>query len=279
MNSSFCDSVKKGVTGGWWVFALLVLLLLVGSAHAHTFTIQSTRYALSENATKPMVLGWGHYLPLDDGIHGRKIKFLKAIAPDGEEKEILPEMERGLHSYLVAYDKAGTWALTGDTNPGYYTVYIDKNGKEHHVIKPKTKIKRAVTFKLSRYTSQSSKAYVHCGKTTEQYQALTGLDLELAPGKNPSQLKPGEALSLKAYYKGQPYNGKGKWDATFTGYSRKANAWYISDQRSEGGRFTVTPDREGVWVVRYQFSREATAEESIDCDEFTHKTTLVFQVR
>jgi hypothetical protein len=30
--------------------------------------------------------------------------------------------------------------LTAETNPGYYTVYVDKKGRQRHTIKPKSAI-------------------------------------------------------------------------------------------------------------------------------------------
>ena len=64
---------------------------------------------------------------------------------------------------MVAYDQAGTYVLSAETNPGYYTVYTDQKGRQRHTIKPMSAIvDQAEKVTKSLFSKQFSKTYVVC---------------------------------------------------------------------------------------------------------------------
>jgi|GEM_PF-723928 len=260
------------------VVAAVMIIFLSQAVYAHTLWIQSSRYKLRRGLAKPMFFGWGHYLPVDDAISGNKLRYIKVFDPTGGSKELEVTKEKSLHSYVIKYDQAGTYCLAAETNPGYYTVYKDKDGKTHHAAKPKSALPEAEDISLSVLTIQSTKAYVLCEEPSDNVPGPVGYQLELIPLQDPTKLKPGEELPLEVFFKGKRFEGKGKWVATYNGYSTLGEDYIHKETEVEGGRLKVPITRPGIWFVRFSFEKEAAGKEAIKCNHLNYKTTLVFQV-
>lgn len=260
------------------VVAGVMIALLSQSVHAHTLWIQSSRYEVKKGLAKPMFFGWGHYLPLDDAISGKKLRYIKVFDPTGSSKELEIREEKSLHSYLIKYDQVGTYCLAAETNPGYYTVYRDKNGKTHHAAKPKNELPEAKDISLSVLTNQSTKAYVVCEEASNNVPDPVGFQLELIPFQDPTKLKAGEELPLEVLFKGKRLEGKGKWVATYNGHSTTGENYFHKETEVAGGRLKVPITRPGIWFIRFSFKKEASGEQALKCDHLNYKTTLVFQV-
>ena len=261
-----------------WVVAMVMIALLTQAASAHTLWIQSSRYKVKKGLVKPMFFGWGHYLPLDDAISGNKLCYIKVLDPEGGSKEIQIREEKSLHSCLIKYDQAGTYCLAAETNPGYYTVYKDKDGKTHHVAKAKIDLPEAEDITLSVLTLQSTKTYVVCEEASANVPGPVGFQLELIPVQDPTKVKPGDELPLEVFFKGKRFEGKGKWVATYNSYSTAGEDYYHKETKVKGGRLKVPITRPGTWFVRFSFKTKASGEEALKCDHVNYKTTLVFQV-
>ncbi len=260
------------------IVAAVMMALLSQSAYAHTLWIQSSRYKVKKGLAKPMFLGWGHYLPLDDAISGNKLRYIKVFDPVGRSREIATREEKSLHSYLIKYDQVGTYCLAAETKPGYYSIYRDKDGKTHHAAKPKADLPEAEHIRFSVLTVQSTKAYVVCEKPSDRAPAAIGLLLELMPVHDPTKLKPGDELHLEVLFNGKRFKGKGKWVATYNGYSTAGEDYYHKETEIEGGRFKVPITRPGIWFVRFFFKTKPSGEQALKCNHLNYKTTLVFLV-
>jgi uncharacterized GH25 family protein len=260
------------------VAAAVMIALVSQAAFGHTLWIQSSRYRVKKGLAKPMFFGWGHYLPLDDAISGDKLHYIKVFDPAGGCKEKHIREEKSLHSYLVQYDKAGTYCLAAETNPGYYTVYKDKDGKTHHATKAKTELPQAEDIILSFLTIQSTKTYVVCEEPSHSIPGPAGFQLELASLEDPTKLRAGDDLHLEVLFKGKRFEGKGKWVATFNGYSTEGEDYYHKETEVEGGRFSVPITRQGIWFIRFSFKRKAYGKEILECNHLNYKTTLILQV-
>lgn len=183
---------------------LFTLLLLPDPSGAHSLFIQSSRYQVAEGKQSPLFFCYGHHIPVDDGGRAKKLKSVRVRVPGGEIREIDIRNETCLHSYMVAYDKPGTYALSAETNPGYYTVYIDENGRQRHTIKPKSAIiDKAREVQKSLYSTQYTKTYVVCKTPSPEFPARLCHTLELVPTKDISTLKAGETPTLRFYYRRQ----------------------------------------------------------------------------
>ena len=264
-----------------WGAALLAALcmLLPSTTQAHSLYIQSSRYHVSEGKKSPLFFCYGHRIPVDDGVRAKKLKSVRVQAPSGEVQEISIREETCLQSYMVDYEKAGTYVLSAETNPGYYTVYIDKKGRKRHTIKSMSAVAgQAREIKKSLFSKQYSKTYVVCENPSETFPARIGLGLELVPAKDITALKAGETLELKVFFKGRPYEGPGFWDATYNGFSTEPEDLYYPRREVGGGTVKIFIPRPGRWFVRYFIKTEATGQDRERYLKEKNTATLVFQI-
>ena len=262
------------------VTILTVISILAPTAVlAHSLYIQSSRYQVAEGKRSPLFFCYGHRIPVDDGVRAKKLKKVEVHTPGGEIKQMPIRQETCLHSYMVEYEKPGTYVLSAETNPGYYTVYIDKKGRGRHAVKPKSAIiDKAKKIEKSLYSKQFTKTYVVCKDPSATFPARIGQKLELVPSQDISTLKPGDTLELKVYFKGKPYQGVGTWDATYNGFSTQPEDNYYPKQQVSGSSFKVFIPRPGRWYLRYFIKIPA---EGKDKEQYTHEkntATMVFEV-
>jgi uncharacterized GH25 family protein len=261
-------------------FAIMCLILLLAGmpCFGHTLFIQCTNYWVQKDFSKYLYFGWGHHLPLDDGISGEKLRFIRIISPGGEIGDIEIRDGRSLHSYPVQFDKVGTYSLAAATNPGFYTIYMDKSKKVHHYIGPKSEIKDAERIFVSLFTHQSSKAYVVCDKPSEEIPAPVGFDWEIMPKKNPCLIKAGDTADFVILCKGKPYSGGGVFWASYNGYSTQFDDYFRKESPVEKGSFSVHITTPGIWYISFHVDEEPSSSLEGKCDMVRFKSTLVFEV-
>ncbi len=264
-------------------FGALILFFCVAfqveNVSAHSMYIQSSRYKVHKGKSSPLFFCYGHHMPVDDGVRAKKLKFVKVHAPTGDTRSIKIRDETCLHSYMVAYDTPGTYVLTAETNPGYYTMYIDKNGRKRGTIKPKSQIvDKAKEITKSLYSKQYTKTYVVCEEPSAQFPANIGMPLELVPTKDITQLKAGDDLELEVYFNGTLYEGEGFWDATYMGFSTEAEDNFHQRQSVTGSTLTIPIPNAGRWFVRYFVKLPAPEADKDKYTHMKHTSTLVFQI-
>lgn len=265
--------------GSGVVILFFIFLAAAQTVSAHSMFLQSSRYELKDGKASPLFFCYGHYFPVADGVRAKKLKQVIVTNPKGEQQQIVIRNETSLHSYLVSYNMPGTWMLTAETNPGFYTVFIDKKGRERHTIKSMAKVKdRAETIKTSLYSKQYAKAYVACGKPQKHVFKRAGLALELVPRTDLFAMKPGDTLELDIYRDGALYEGEGKWDATYNGFSTQAEDMFHPRVKIKGSRLTINIPNAGRWFVRYFIKVDAPESESEKYLQMKQTATLTFQV-
>jgi uncharacterized GH25 family protein len=261
------------------IMALMLFIAWTPHVSAHSLYIQSARYHASSGKALPLFFCYGHYVPVADGIRGKKLNRVNVIEPDGSATPVQVRNETGLHSYMVDYNIPGIWTLTAQTTPGYFTSFTDKKGKERHAIKPIFKIKdRAKSVEKSYYSKQYAKTYVNCGKFSGPMPPAAGLALELVPLKNIFTLKSGDNLALEILSNGQPFKGKGTWDATYLGFSTVAEDNFYPKNRVEGSRLSIPLPNSGRWFIRYFIKIPAPEKDQDKYLEMKLTATLTFQI-
>jgi uncharacterized GH25 family protein len=257
----------------------LLLLVPLSQASAHSLYIQSTRYAADKGKSLPLFFCYGHYVPVADGIRGKKLKKVQITAPDGSGSEINVRNETSLHSYMVDYDIPGTWMLTAETTPGYFTMYTDKKGRNRHAIKSMDHVReQAVEIHKSYYSRQFAKTYVSCESPSNDFPARAGLFLELSPVEDIFGLKAGEILALDVYMDGKPYAGEGVWDATYMGFSTESEDHFHPKTQVTGSRLSIPIPNPGRWFVRYAVTVPAPEKDRDKYLQMKLTATLTFQI-
>lgn len=262
-----------------FLFSILFLFFVVEVVSAHSLYIQSGRHRVSPGKKTPLFFTYGHHFPVDDGVRANKLASIRVYNPDGEVKEFTPRAETCLQSQMVEYALPGTYVLTAETNPGYYTKWVDKKGRDRNSIKPMSAVQEdASEIIKALYSKQYAKSYVRCGEPTDAFLAQAGLPLELVPIENPTTLKPGDTLTLRVFRDGKPYSGPGHWDATYGGYSTEAEDLYHPGQDMEGDTIKVPLDHPGKWFIRYYIKTSAPPDKKNEYLQLKQTATLVVLV-
>ena len=261
------------------MLCLIFLLVFPSIAGAHSIFIQSGRYQVSKGKGTPLFFCFGHHFPVDDALRRKKLSYVKVIDPGGETTEVVLRNEKSLHSYVVDYEKPGTYSLVAETNPGYFAMYIDKKGRKRHSLKPLSSfIENADSILSSMRSSQWAKTYVTCENPSTEFPTEIGLPLELLPANDLSTLKVGDNLTFTVHFDGKPYTGEGVWDATYSGFSTVAEDMYFQQTKITGGEFTMPVEHSGRWFVR--FFTKTDAPEGKKSEYLTEKrtATLTFEI-
>jgi len=268
-----------------YLLARIILVILLFSffsladSYGHSLFIQSSRYHVYEGKASPLFFCYGHHFPVDDGVRANKLKSVCVHAPSGGVREINLRDETCLHSYMIEYDAPGTYVLAAESNPGYYTVYIDQKGRKRHTIKPKGAIiDQAKEISLSLYSKQYTKSYVTCERPSPAFPGRIGQVLELVPTRDISELKAGDDLILKVYLKGASYTGEGTWDATYNGFSTVAEDNFYPKTKVAGDTIKIKIPHPGRWYVRYFIKIDATGADREKYSQEKRTATLVFQI-
>lgn len=267
-----------------FVFSVCFVFALISfagaeMASAHSLYIQSGRHRVSEGKKTPLFFAYGHHFPVDDGVRSNKLASIRVFDPQGAATTITLRDETCLHSYMVEYLTAGTYVLTAETNPGHYTKWVDKKGRDRSSIKPMSAVKdQALKIIKSLYSKQYAKTYVRCGEPDGKYLAYVGLPLELTPVQDPTTLKPGDTLVLKVFKDGKRYFGAGHWDATYGGYSTESEDLYHPGQDVTGDTIKVSLDQPGKWFIRYYIKTDATPDKKGEYLKLKQTATLVVLV-
>lgn len=262
------------------LFSLFILLSFIvpAGASAHSLYIQAGRYEVVEGKKSPLFFCYGHHIPVDDAVRGKKLQYIKIINPELEVTNIDIRDEKSLHSYLVEYNTPGTYVLTAATNPGFFTTWFDKKDRKRHSIKPMSMvIDKASKIDYSLRSSQWTKTYVVCENPSAVFPAKIGLPLELVPSSDVNTLKKGETLIMQVYADGKPYKGKGYWDATYNGFSTQPEDMFIPRREISGGKIELPVDVAGRWFVRF-YTKIPPEQESRDYTLEKKTTTLVFEL-
>jgi len=260
-------------------FAVATLILWADIASAHSMFIQSGRHRVSEGKKTPLFFCYGHHFPVDDGVRRKKLALVKVYDPTGKGTDITLRDETCLQSYMVEYDAPGAYVLTAETNPGFYTKWVDRKGRDRSTIKPLSAIvDKASKVLKSLYSKQYAKSYVRCGEPDGKYQARVGMPLELVPMQDPTALRVGDVLTLQVYRYGKPYKGIGQWDATYGGYSTESEDMALPKTSAEGDTIKVPFNHSGRWFIRYFIKTDAPEEKKQEYFQLKQTATLVVLV-
>ena len=125
-----------------------------------------------------------------------------------------------------------------------------------------------------RYIEKFSKAIVNASAGDTGCLRPLGDRLEIVTMANPAEVKPGQEITVKVLFDGQPLTVP--VFATYDGFSGEQNTYaYYTEGRSDGtARIKIT--QPGVWMIR---AEQATAEKTADHDRYVGRAVLLFEVK
>ncbi len=195
--------------------AAAVLLLMAAPTHAHDFWMAPERYTAPEDAAKVRaVFRIGTAAEVEDwDTKHEKIVALRSIGPDGVTDQRAHVTIGQPGSVLVHLQGRGTHIITLESTPSEielpaaeFNDYLDHEGL---TLIRDWRAKNGQSDKPGREQyARRAKALVQLGDgPTDMVTRPVGLSLEIVPERNPLTLKPGEALPVRLYFRGEPLAG------------------------------------------------------------------------
>jgi len=117
------------------------------------------------------------------------------------------------------------------------------------------------------------KTLVNLAPEDQGYATVTGDRLEIVPVTNPALAKPGEELTVRVLYRGQPISAT--VTATYDGFSKEEDTYAYSTVAKKDGTAKVKITHSGTWMVRVQHS---APERTDDYDRYVARAVLMFRV-
>ena len=203
------------------------LFVLSASVFAHSLWVNSFESTAHKPGHAIVSLGWGHELPLGDMLNspgasvavsdfyildpkGKKIALYKPenAAPSSHFKnESLEIYKADFATQKVALsDKPakGVYTVAATSQKAYYTIYLDKNSKQHFKPKAKDELPDIATLITSTEYQAFAKSYFSVDKWDEQKPI--GHALEIIPLTDLSNVKAGDLVKFKVLFNGKPLN-------------------------------------------------------------------------
>ena len=225
-------------------------------------------------AQTKIYFGFGHRFPVQDFLDQKKLTAFKLVVPDGTSREI-EAGEGGFLATSLNFRKKGAYMATAATAHGFYTMYVDKDGRLHHKLGSLEGLQNVV---LSLYYENYTKALINVGETNDNaFAKPVGHNMEIVALENPYLKQPGDELDLLVLHKGRPARFC-EVSATYVGFSTKED-YAFSNKTDVKGRSTIRLLAPGQWIVRAVVRKPATAALQNKCIEEKYSATISFEVQ
>jgi uncharacterized GH25 family protein len=119
-----------------------------------------------------------------------------------------------------------------------------------------------------------SKALVNVTPADNGFSTVIGDTLEIVPVTNPATIKPGDEMTVRVLFKGQPLTTNVY--ATYDGFSKEENTYAYYTEGHKDGTAKVKITQPGIWMVRVQHT---TPEHAEDHDRYVARAVLLFEVK
>ena len=257
----------------------LTLLLVTGifgaKALAHTMWLNLSDYSPSVRNNTVVYFGWGHRYPVHDFLdQERFLKNFYLINPTGKIEPLSPN-PGGLLAIRIHLDKEGTYLVTAELKPGFYTMWLE-DGKINHRIGPKTGLSGVM---VSTYYEQFAKAIINVDTGDSNFLTPIGQKIEIVPLKNPISLKEGDFLPIRILYEGNPLRSYPTVYATYLGFSTQNETYAYTTTANGEGIAEIKIIRSGIWMVKVNYKTHPTEEMKDKCNELSYTATLSFEVK
>jgi uncharacterized GH25 family protein len=228
-----------------------------------------------------MFMDWGDFLPVADPLDTSQVKGFTVHEPDGKKIEIkFPESQKGYMVTPVTYTKEGSYRLTSERIPEYYTVYKrEGDDREHHYGGHADAIKDKVTEVLKSILSEGyTKCIVTVGKANGVANEPTGQRMEIILDKDPTEYRAGDTVEFTVLWEGKPLRQEAFFSATPQGESPYIDSFKYSKIPLQDGRGSFTITRPAIWYLKADLRVKAPDDIVPKCETLVYKASLTFQV-
>jgi uncharacterized GH25 family protein len=275
----------------------LLLIAFSSTAMAHTLWINLYESFAHPPGHAMVSLGWGHVVPMDDFLASKdgslQLATYDLIDPD-LNRTALPmpvlKMEDVIETSgdmtaqcgdlgirklsLTDKTKPGTYQVVVSSKENFFTMYLDKKGKQKMVMKPLDEVKGAHKVLFSVKYKSFAKAFLAVEKWTDPKPL--GFELELMPVTDLSNVHVGDVVPFQISFMGKPFScgpdGIEYITATSNSFGGPDNfflAAYIMN-----GKAQFRMPAAGQWVANVYVKQDVTPES--DLKELVGKCTTVY---
>jgi uncharacterized GH25 family protein len=253
------------VRGFWRAVVLSVALGVSGAANAHEFIVKPAVMTIQAGAELQVAGLSTHIFLISQELEAAKDVKVGLYA-NGKRADITVKSNEKTLAYdgTVTAPSSGTFILTGARLPQIWATTPDGlkqvNKKGPNVSNP---------YKIEKF----AKALVNVTPADNGFSTVIGDALEIVPLTNPATVKPGDELTVRVLFKGQPLTTNVY--ATYDGFSKEENTYAYYTEGHKDGTAKVKITQPGIWIVRAQHS---APEHSEDYDRYVARAVLLFEV-
>lgn len=256
---------------------LTITILHLNILNAHSLWINSFESFSHKPGHTIVSLGWGHKTPIDDALTKKiKLDSFNIINDDGKKIKLnLPKIEKSkiykdksleitnadLAMQKVSFNdfsKAGTYTLELFTKAGYFTRYIDKNGKKRLKLKPKNELKDVKKVLFSMKHQAFAKSYFTLKKWSKPKPL--GHKLEIIPLSDLSKVKVGDIVEVEVLLENKKINtspAKSEF-LIATSASRNENNPLFSYIKNGKAKIKISHSGQWLFTVKNQEQKDLT---------------------
>lgn len=286
----------------------LAVTLTATSLWSHTLWINSFESKHNHGTHHSMVsLGWGHALPYGDQLNSvngsvgiqtfdlfdpdmKKTKLyapeLKMAKPSVQDKSFdIYKADSAMQKIALKKDsKKGVYQLGVQTNPTYYTQYIDTKDRMRLKLKPKDELNDIKKVLISLKYQGYAKSFITLGDW-EKPKPL-GHDLEITPITDLSNVKTGDLVQFKITLNGEPISSRIPdikfatfWNKNFGQEDKFELMSYIKN-----GKAQIRVPKSGQWVMKvfdgHTITKDGKSKEYYGkADTYVIATSITFDVK
>ena len=289
------------------VIVVLASIIFSTQAMAHTLWINLYESFAHPPGHAIVSLGWGHAVPMDDLLVSKTAPLQLAtfdLIDPALNRTALPmpvlKMEdviktssgmtaqcgdMGIRKLgLTDKTKAGTYQVAVTSKDNYFTMYLDKKGKQKMVTKPLDQVKGVGKLLTSIKYKSFAKAFFAVKKWTAPKPL--GFDLEIMPMTDLSDVRVGDVAPFQITFMGKPFScgPDGIEYITATSNSFGAPDGFFLSAYIMNGKAQFRMPAAGQWVVNVYVKQDVTPESNLKdlvgkCTTVYYAGTISFNVK
>lgn len=279
------------------VIVVLASIIFSTQAMAHTLWINLYESFAHPPGHAIVSLGWGHVVPMDDLLVSRsgsiQLATFDLIDPDFKRTALpMPVLKMGdviktsggmtaqcgdmgiRKLGLTDKTKAGTYQVAVTSKDNFFTMYLDKKGKQKMVTKPLDEVKGVEKVLFSVKYKSFAKAFTAVKKWTDPKPL--GHDLELMPMTDLSNVHVGDVVPFQISFMGKPLSSGADsiqyLTATSNSFGGPDNFFLSAYIMSGKAQFRMPAA--GQWVANVYVKQDVTPES--DLKDLVSKCTTVY---
>ena len=279
------------------VIVVLASIIFSSQVMAHTLWINLYESFAHPPGHAMVSLGWGHAVPMDDLLVSKtaplQLATFELIDPDFNrtalpmpvlKMEDVMKTSSGMSAQcgdmgirklgLTDKTKPGTYQVAVTSKDNFFTMYLDKKGKQKMVTKPLDQVKGVGKILTSIKYKSFAKAFFAVKKWTDPKPL--GFDLEIMPMTDLSNIHVGDVAPFQIIFMGKPFScGPSSIEyITATSNSFGGPDGFFLAAYIINGKAQFRMPAAGQWVVNVYVKQDVTPES--DLKELVGKCTTVY---